>query len=91
MDKLAMVDIDKRLNRLLKVVEWVCTDVTSSLGEKAQASADYSLSEAWVVFNLNGNLSRNDLVSANELWEKYIINLTGSNVPLYIKRIVEGR
>jgi len=87
--KLDSVEIRVRLTRLQEVIDWVLTDVTSSIDEKFQASTDSNVISAYQTMNSLGTLDRHDLESANRLWDYYTSNLTGSNVPQRLRQMID--
>jgi hypothetical protein len=83
------IEIEIRLRKLLKIIHWVECDITASFGEKMIANSDRQTIDSILYRNSCKELSRDDLITANKIWYDYISTLTGSNVPLKIKRLVE--
>jgi hypothetical protein len=82
-------EIDNRLQRLHSILEWVSSDVTASFEEKLLAMNHMGLIEIAIMNNRNGQGNKADLIFANSLWDSYTNALTGSNVPIKLKRLVE--
>jgi len=83
--KLTPEEIGKRLGRLMLIIEYVQTDITSSIDEKRQARDDGSYIGFLIAMNQNNSLKQIDLQAANQIWENYTANLTGSNIPESLK------
>ncbi len=87
--KLSQAEIGLRLARLYNIIDWVLTDVTSSIDEKTQADRNITIITSMMEANQRDALARSHVEYANELWEQYNANLTGSNVPKKFRTLPE--
>jgi hypothetical protein len=89
MRRLDAMEIHDRLSRLVNILEWVATDVTASFDEKMRAHQIGTMVNTMIDHNSTGDLIKADLEFANTIWFSYTSTLTGSNVPIQVKRLIE--